>query len=226
MTVLDLLGRLLSKMPYERKIKYAFWATLAVTFVASLVTVFASCQPFQRYWQLNPNPGECVVGDMWLYTYEISNIITDVMLMLVPFILILAARIPVAQRWRILPLFGVGTFLVAISILRISQGIGSFFQRAHTLWASLEVLFAVIVAVTPTIYALGRNRHEETSYGTANATLKTAERNTYHHGSDADRDMYEARVWVELEDGASRMDNTSVDGILVETRRETTDAKI
>lgn len=166
-----------------------------------------------------------VVGNMWLFTYEVSNIITDILLMLVPFTLILSARLPVAQRWRILPLFGIGTFLIAISILRIVQGIGSVKQRAHTLWASLEVLFAVIVAVTPTIYALARNRREDTSYGRSHVTGKTKE--TAYHNESTNRDLYSARVWVELEDGgASRADNTSVEGILVETRRETVDDKL
>ncbi|KAH9879479.1 hypothetical protein IAQ61_001297 [Plenodomus lingam] len=224
MAVLDLLGRLIMKMPYERKILYVFWTVLGVTFVVSITTVFVECHPFQRHWQIFPDPGECVVGNIWLFTYEICNIITDVILMAVPCSLILFVKIPAMQRLRILFLFSIGLFLIAISILRIIQGKNSRAQRAHTLWASLEILFAVIVAVTPTIYALAQNRNENDTYTKSHMNTKNTVR-TYAVGEDGS-EGYATRVWTELNDTASRTDNTSIEGILVETRYETLGTKI
>jgi hypothetical protein len=79
-----------------------------------------------------------VIGTVWIYTYEISNIITDASLMAVSFHLVLSVRIDVMQKLRILSLFGVGIFLVCISIIRIIQGRDSRTQSGHTLWASLR----------------------------------------------------------------------------------------
>jgi|TARA_R110002003_G_scaffold28_12_gene1601 hypothetical protein len=58
MAVLDLLARLIMKLPFERKMLYGFWAVLLLTFIPSVVTVFAGCQPFALYWQISPDPGE------------------------------------------------------------------------------------------------------------------------------------------------------------------------
>lgn len=61
MAVLDLLIRLIKKMPFEHKVVYSFWAVLLSTFIASLVSVFVSCRPFKKYWQIHPDPGEWYV---------------------------------------------------------------------------------------------------------------------------------------------------------------------
>ncbi|KAF2827316.1 hypothetical protein CC86DRAFT_393481 [Ophiobolus disseminans] len=222
MAVLDLLSRLIMKLPFERKVLYAFWAALLLTFIASIVTVFTTCTPFQRFWQIHPNPGDCTIGSMWIYTYEIGNIVTDVLLMAVPFSLILSVKIAIMQRLRILLLFSIGMFLISISIVRIIRGRDSRSQAGHTLWASLEVLFASIVAVTPTTYALAQNSREDTTYGKSHDPSKTTGGRTFP-GSVVDGDKYTARIWTELADGTSR-DNSSATGILVQTSFRTENA--
>jgi hypothetical protein len=166
-----------------------------------------------------------VIGNLWIYTYEISNIVTDILLMAVPFSLILSVKIPIMQRFRILLLFSIGLFLISISIIRILEGRGSRTQAGHTLWASLEVLFATIVAVTPTIYALAHNTREETTYGKSHVSLRDPG-SRIRTGSVEDDDKYTARIWTELEGGSTREDNTSVTGILVRTDYVTANAKL
>jgi hypothetical protein len=162
---------------------------------------------------------------LWIYTYEISNIVTDLLLMAVPFSLIMSVRIPIMQRLRILLLFSIGLFLISISIIRILEGRGSRTQAGHTLWASLEVLFATIVAVTPTIYALARNTCDETAYGKSHVSARNSG-SRIHTGSVADDDKYTARIWTELEGGSIREDSTSVTGILVRTDYVMANAKV
>lgn len=151
--------------------------------------------------------------------------------MVLPFSLILAINVPImkyvgrkilpitrtsinrsCRRLRVFFLFSIGIFLITISIIRIILGKNSRVQRAHTLWASLEVLFATIVAVTPTIYALARNRHEHNPTTTQTTTF-TTRRQTYADGT-IDEDRYTTRAWTELNDCASRKDNTSVEEII------------
>lgn len=220
MAVLDLLSRLIMKMPFERKLLYVIWGTLLLTFVASITTVFTSCTPIRRSWQINPNPGNCTIGTIWIFTYEICNIITDVLLMAVPFSLIMSAKIEIMKRLRILALFSIGLFLISISIVRIVRGRDSRSQAGHTLWASLEVFFASVVAVTPTIYALARNR-EDTSYSESHDLHKTAG-SREHTGSVVADDKYSAKIWTELES----QDNSSATGILVKTSFQTENTQV
>jgi hypothetical protein len=166
-----------------------------------------------------------VIGNIWIYTYEICNIITDLLLMAVPFSLIMSVRIPTMQRLRILLLFSIGLFLISISIIRILEGRDSHTQAGHTLWASLEVLFATIVAVAPTVYALARNTRDVVSYDTSHASIRHAS-SRIPTGSIVDGDKYTARIWTEFEDVSIRDDTTSATGILVRTDYVTGNAKV
>ncbi|OSS46882.1 hypothetical protein B5807_08996 [Epicoccum nigrum] len=217
--VFDLLARLISNMPYERFIKYGFWSVLLATFLASLTTVYLGCRPFKRHWQISPDPGDCVVGNIWLITYEASNIITDLMLMALSFTLICSITIPITQRLRVMALFSIGVFLVAISIIRIVQGIGSRAQRGHTLWASLEILLAAIVAVTPTIYALAHGRHEDSSFDRTHLSEYPQGR-AFSEGMVPEHKRT-ANVWTEQHDHIrDRLDSASSQRALIALRHE------
>ncbi|KAK9415035.1 hypothetical protein SUNI508_10640 [Seiridium unicorne] len=215
---------MISKLPYEQLVVVTLWITLASTFIASVLSVFLECQPFYLYYQINPNAGDCVIGNLWLYVYEISNVITDALLMTIPIPLVLSVKLPKMQRLRILSLFSIGVFLVAVSIVRILEGRNSHSQRAQTLWASLEILCAAGVAVTPSIYALARNRSENSTivatlpldvgYGSHTMTSRIVK-----------DDQQGDRPWYELSDQTSRKDITSRDGIPIETRVEVSNGK-
>lgn len=113
MAVLDSMAKLISRMPYERLILILLRISIFVTFVASMVTNFVGCRPFEWYWQIYPDPGKwygtckysltieantlSVTGTIWLMTYEVGNIITDAVLMAVPFTLIISSMMPLFQ---------------------------------------------------------------------------------------------------------------------------------
>lgn len=123
--------------------------------------------------------------------------------MAVSFTLILSVKIPLLAKIRILILFSVGILLIGISITRMIEGRNSHTQSGHTLWASVEVLFATIVAVTPTIYALGRNSREKIGY-----IYDTSHVSPEHPDG-------EASLPTEVEDGFGAEDTTSVSRIFV-----------
>ncbi|KAF3009616.1 hypothetical protein E8E13_007064 [Curvularia kusanoi] len=223
--VFDLLARLISNMPYERFVVNGFRGILLATFVASVTTVFIGCRPFERHWQIYPDPGDCVVGNIWLITYEASNIVTDLMLMALSFTLICSITIPITQRLRVMALFSIGIFLIAISIIRILQGKNSRVQRGHTLWASLEILLAVIVAVTPTIYALAHGRHEDSSFDRTHLSEYPRGR-TFSEGT-VPGDKATANIWPEPHDQVrDRLDSASSQRALIALRHESLDARL
>ncbi|KAH7068445.1 hypothetical protein FB567DRAFT_457363 [Paraphoma chrysanthemicola] len=204
MAVLDLISRLIINMPYERKLLYSLWVVLFATFATSIITTFTGCQPIARYWQIYPDPGECVVGNLWLLTYEVCNMSTDALLMAVAFYLVLSVNMPRIQRFRILSLFGIGLFLIAISVIRILQGRNARTQRSHTLWASLEVLLAVVVAVTPTIYTLIRNSNARRQSAMSTAPIRV------FSNSIAERNEDDTHVWTEVHSSNYKVDVSSI----------------
>ncbi|KAF3184147.1 hypothetical protein TWF132_005214 [Orbilia oligospora] len=67
------------------------------------------------------------------------------------------------RRIRLIALFSIGFFLLAICIVRMVQGLQhAHFQLSRTMWASIELLFATIVACSPSIYCHIRRGREST----------------------------------------------------------------
>ncbi|KAJ4366104.1 COPII coat GTPase [Neocucurbitaria cava] len=156
MVVLDLCRRMVRKLSYEFTVLYTFWTVIACTYIAATIAIFVECRPCNRYWQLSPDPGECVKGNAWLLTYEVGNIITDSMLLALPLPPLFHAKTTLSKRLRLLSLFSLGFFLIAVSIVRMVQGNkNARIQLSRTMWASIETLFASVVAMGPAIHGLG-----------------------------------------------------------------------
>jgi hypothetical protein len=131
----------------------------------------------------------------------------------------------ILRRLRVMALFSIGIFLVAISVIRIVQGKDSRVQRGHTLWASLEILLAVVVAVTPTIYALAHGRHEDSSIDRTHLAEYPQGR-TFVEGAILS-DKHDGSLWTELHDETlNRLDSARSELALVGMRHQSMDVRI
>ncbi|EPS38737.1 hypothetical protein H072_7535 [Dactylellina haptotyla CBS 200.50] len=237
LTVLDFLRRIIRRMAWEKPIIWGFSVTLFITYAAASVAVFVECRPFELWWQIDPDPGKCVQGNLWLITYEIGNMITDLMLIAVPFPLVFKAKIPLARRLQLCALFSLGFFLVAICVPRLIQGTAhSTIQLSRTMWASIETLFASIAAMVPTIYVLYR-RGDESSYYlsstgpksglTGNTGAKSQIRSHVPPNAtviSTHCKQHDDHELDDLERGERNSDTGSVKGILVKTTIQTTES--
>ncbi|KAK6524739.1 hypothetical protein TWF281_011639 [Arthrobotrys megalospora] len=149
-------------------------STIVATWIAATVAVLVECNPFHRWWQLYPDPGPCVQANKWLITYEVGNMVTDAMLLALPFPLLFMAKVPWEKRIRLFALFSLGFFLLAICLVRMVQGLRqAHFQLSRTMWASIEMLFATIVACSPSIYChLRRSLGGSSTTNSASTTLR------------------------------------------------------
>lgn len=240
MVVLDLCRRMIRKLPREYTVLYTFWSILAATYTAATIAIFIECRPFERYWQLSPNPGECVKGNAWVITYEVGNIVTDAMLLALPFPILFHAKTTLSKRLRLLSLFSIGFFLIAVSIVRLMQGTkNARVQLSRTMWASIETLFASIVAMIPAFYVLMRPRSHDTSYylssdgrtnlsqthGTLTSKSGLSGKRWSQVGAQNPRDQtldgVESRAWVELNSVERPIpEDSSTKGILAVTTVE------
>lgn len=80
------------------------------------------------------------------------NILTDAMLILIPLPMVFKSRLPLIRKIQLLVLFGLGFFVMAVTIVRLPVIIGDqSVQKARTLWASIECCVACIVANAPVL---------------------------------------------------------------------------
>jgi hypothetical protein len=139
--------------------------TLAVTFVAILIADLTECQPFNHYWQVEPDPGgQCRQGYVQLITMATSNIMTDLILVLFPVPIILTSHMRPKKKIQLTCLFALSLAPVATTVYRVIyvlQANGS--QQTRSLLASVELLFATTAANALVLGSFVRDRGSKKS---------------------------------------------------------------
>ncbi|KAI0428085.1 GPCR protein, PTH11-type [Xylaria sp. FL1042] len=133
---------------------------LILTFIAVLGANLAECQPFNRYWQVLPDPGgQCRQGYVQLITMAASNILTDLVLVIFPVPIILASNMGPKRRFQLTLLFSLSLAPVATTIYRIVYVFRSHgSQQTRSLLASVELLFATTAANALVLGSFVRDR--------------------------------------------------------------------
>ncbi|KAL9001152.1 MAG: hypothetical protein Q9169_000335 [Polycauliona sp. 2 TL-2023] len=162
LTVSEFLKRLTSRVwrqQYEYVLQSIRWF-LAVTFVAVVVATLAECQPFDHYWQVQPDPGaKCRQGYTQLITMGTSDVITDLLLVVFPIPIVLKSHMAAKRKASLVLLFSLSLLLIAITIYRVVEVMNRHSdQQFRSLLASLEILAAAAVSNALALGSFVRDR--------------------------------------------------------------------
>ncbi|KAI4096053.1 MAG: hypothetical protein LQ339_007069 [Xanthoria mediterranea] len=132
---------------------------LAVSYLATILSMLLSCQPFHRLWQIYPDPGNlCYPAISTLYVAVVItlNASTDFYLMSVPLPMIWQSRLATKKKWVLSVMFSGGLLVTAAGILRcvliLTAGASGAAQAGQ--WSIRESFIAVIVGNLPMLYTL------------------------------------------------------------------------
>ena len=143
----------------------ACWVLIGVTYVAVVLSTFLECHPFRLYWQIDPNPGQCVRAYVQLFMQGLSNIVLDLFLLVISFPMLRMHNRSWPQTFRVGSLFLLGFFTIIVTCLRIVYiHMENSYQPVRSFWASIQMLTSTFVANAPTIYGcyqLVRRRRSE-----------------------------------------------------------------
>ncbi|KAI9369011.1 hypothetical protein BJX61DRAFT_549948 [Aspergillus egyptiacus] len=143
----------LTNLPLRVRIAYIM---LGVTYLAVGLTLVLSCQPFHKFWQINPDPGNiCQPTRSMVYVLIvlIPNVVTDLYLLSIPLPLLWAVRIGIRRKITLLGLFSGAVFIIMASIIRAVTILTAGPEGAVTgsQWACRESFVSVVVANLPII---------------------------------------------------------------------------
>ncbi|KAG9232739.1 hypothetical protein BJ875DRAFT_68853 [Amylocarpus encephaloides] len=137
------------------------YVALAITYLATELSILLGCQPFHHNWQITPNPGNLcqpAISKIDLYVTVILNVLTDMYLMSIPLPMLWRAKIPLRRKILLGGMFGGGAFIMMAGILRcvliLRDPIGGAQQAGS--WAVRETFVAVIIGNIPMIYPVFR----------------------------------------------------------------------
>ncbi|KAJ5787858.1 hypothetical protein N7457_002848 [Penicillium paradoxum] len=137
------------------------YVLIAVTYIATICSILLGCHPFEKNWQINPNPGnycQPAVSKIDIYVTVVLNVATDLYLISIPAPMLVRARLKWREKLELLILFSGGLFVMMAGILRcvliLTAGANGAQQAGS--WACRETFVAVVIGNIPMIYPLVR----------------------------------------------------------------------
>ncbi|KAJ1714383.1 hypothetical protein F9C07_2231600 [Aspergillus flavus] len=171
--LLDTYRHLLRNLSWERITLGTYVFIFAATYVTVQIVTFTECDPFDHYWIVLPDPGLCSQAQLQLIVLGVLNIVTDLMLIVLPVPLLVKVKRPLLEKLQLAALFAVGFFIVVITVIRLPQNAQhSTAQVNRTTWASVELFAAAIVANAPVLYGFYRGEREASRSRTTEGTSR------------------------------------------------------
>ncbi|KAF3016548.1 hypothetical protein E8E14_012335 [Neopestalotiopsis sp. 37M] len=107
-----------------RRFRIHIWigfGLVGATFLASIIAIYAGCRPLEKYWQINPDPGNSCQGaiaDPIVWTTFSSSVITDLYLMMIPLPMLWGTTLKLAKKIGSTLVLGAGVFVLVCSLLK------------------------------------------------------------------------------------------------------------
>ncbi|KAL1641261.1 hypothetical protein SLS58_006163 [Diplodia intermedia] len=149
----------------EVRVKIGY-VLIAITYVATELSILLGCRPFSANWQIYPDPGnhcQPAVSKIDLYVTVVLNVVTDAYLMSIPMPMLWKANLEIKRKLSLILVFGGGVFVMMAGILRCALIIKDPVNGAQAAgsWACRETFVAVVIGNAPMIYPLFRRGVEK-----------------------------------------------------------------
>ncbi|KAF2830466.1 hypothetical protein CC86DRAFT_284143 [Ophiobolus disseminans] len=131
--------------------------------IESVTTGIFTCIPVDAFWDLTKRPtAKCLNENALYYANASLNIVTDLMVAILPVKVILGLQIPRKQKIALLIILTLGWFVCIVSMLRLHALIvlaqhpedTTWYSTSTAYWSAIEVNLAIVCASTPALKPL------------------------------------------------------------------------
>ncbi|OKL61462.1 hypothetical protein UA08_03087 [Talaromyces atroroseus] len=147
-------------MQFQSRVHIAY-ALLAVTYLATALSLILSCQPMRKFWQINPDPGnKCqpTISKVYVAVALTFDISTDLFLLSIPLPLLWRVNISMKRKISLMALFSGGVFVIAAGMIRaiVILTSGPDGAVSGSKWACRETFVSIVLSNLPIISPLIR----------------------------------------------------------------------
>ncbi|KAL4883316.1 hypothetical protein BJY04DRAFT_216616 [Aspergillus karnatakaensis] len=129
----------------------AMIVAMVVVALSCILFLFFSlfhCRPIHAYWDLEPQyPHHCLNDGAIVFSASTINIITDVVVTILPMPLIWKLKLPVRQRLAVISIFGLGIIVDVAGSIRTAYVYKSMLASYDTTWEGWPVLLAATIEI-------------------------------------------------------------------------------
>ncbi|KAI9679926.1 MAG: hypothetical protein M1817_004941 [Caeruleum heppii] len=187
----------------QRWFRCLCWVMIACFVSYSIATVIIDVQlvlPINAYWDFTVTPTKSLDGNSLFMANAAFNIITDILLLIMPLAVIWRLQMSVQQKIGVSVIFAMGIFTCIASIMRLVlyQGIKgndiTFIFGPTGWWTSAEVFLGIICACLPTFRPLFKLCYEMVASSLTSYASSSAKQSSAHSSSFVKlRDMSTSR---------------------------------
>ncbi|KAJ2893054.1 hypothetical protein MKZ38_009074 [Zalerion maritima] len=140
---------------------YVGFALVIGTYIATVATVFGACRPFDKYWQISPDPGnvcQAAISKPIIWSSFAANVSTDIYLILIPIPLLWESGLRLLKKIALTFVLGAGIFVLVCAILKSVFVLVDPVHGAQLAgeWGTREAFVAVVTTNLPMIFPLLR----------------------------------------------------------------------
>ncbi|EWG49071.1 hypothetical protein FVEG_08689 [Fusarium verticillioides 7600] len=146
--------------PYRIRIYVGFGLVIG-TFIATIIAIFAGCQPFHKYWQINPDPGNScqpAISKPIVWVSFAANISTDIYLIAIPLPMLWGSSLKMIKKIASTIVLGAGIFVLVCATLKSVFVLVDPVHGAELAgsWGTREAFVAVMTTNLPILFPLFR----------------------------------------------------------------------
>jgi len=168
--------------PIFRKLVLATAAFVAAWGIGITVTLFLACRPLRSYWDVTV-PGKCLQMVNFVYFTNISNLITDIWIFLMPVPMIWHLQLQTKKKLLLSFIFCIGLATCVISSIRLTVVLGrgspdfTWYYVPLGAYSVYEPLGGILCTNLPIIWHMLRKRNAMNKPG-SNGFIKTHNSNS------------------------------------------------
>ncbi|KAI8961472.1 hypothetical protein F5Y11DRAFT_227402 [Daldinia sp. FL1419] len=110
--------RLIQEVPRYRVFYLSIMAVVGGWLIAQEFTLIFPCSPVEDYWSFKPDR-KCLDSDLIGWMNAVGNIITDLIILVLPIPVVWRLNLKKGRRWAVLGIFALGFFTCIVSICRM-----------------------------------------------------------------------------------------------------------
>ncbi|PHH61181.1 hypothetical protein CDD81_704 [Ophiocordyceps australis] len=138
-------------------------ALCAVAYAVLMLTIIFGCWPFEKHWQINPDPGNSchpASSKLQAWTMLATDCITDLYIISIPIPMIWHARISKINKIGLIIMFCGGLVTMTFSAIRCKFILENSIESSQIAaeWSDRESFVATIVTNVPVLFPLIRQK--------------------------------------------------------------------
>ncbi|KAL8677798.1 MAG: hypothetical protein Q9186_005805 [Xanthomendoza sp. 1 TL-2023] len=182
--------------------------------VGVMLTAFLHCRPFAYYWDRSIPGGHCVNDNLIGYTITSFNIVTDLIVLILPIPWLWGMNMAVPKRMAVVGLFVLGSFVCIAGIIRLpflselQLSDITYTSVSVGVWISVECNIGILSACLPILRPLFSTKYSSSPIARLTRMIRTF---TNSHFSSSSRE----NLTTDPEKGSSEpsSDTTVAEGL-------------